>query len=156
MAAPKSKPNARSNSLPAVLAHALATTLDLKLQVKQAHWNVRGAHFIALHELFDQVATQVEGFVDQIAERAVQLNAPAQGLLTDVAKHSSLAPFPAGFQDGAKCIKLLSAALAKAADVNRAAIDTSDELGDAVTADLFTQVASGLDKLRWFVEAHQK
>ncbi|NBX03514.1 MAG: DNA starvation/stationary phase protection protein Dps [Alphaproteobacteria bacterium] len=152
----RTKPSARANSMPALLAHALATTLDLKLQVKQAHWNVRGPQFIALHELFDQVATGVEGFVDQLAERAVQLNAPAQGLLSDVAKNSSLAPFPAGFQDGSKCVKLLAAALTKAADVNRNAIDTSDELGDKVTADLFTQVASGLDKLRWFVEAHQK
>jgi starvation-inducible DNA-binding protein len=143
-------------SIPALLNRTLATTLDLKLQTKQAHWNVKGDNFIALHELFDRVATEVEAFSDLQAERALQLDASAQGSAQDIAKHSILPAFPAGLQDGAKCVKALSAALRKTADLARAAIDTATEQGDAVTADMYTQIASGLDKQRWFVDAHQK
>jgi starvation-inducible DNA-binding protein len=142
--------------LPALLNQTLATTLDLKLQAKQAHWNVKGENFIALHELFDRVATEVEAFSDLQAERAVQLGATAGGLTSDIQKLSILPSFPTGSQDGAKYVKALTGALRKTADQARHGIDLATEQGDAVTADMYTQVASGLDKLRWFVEAHQK
>ena len=57
----------------------LADCLDLQTQTKQAHWNVRGANFIALHKLFDEINESVEGFSDSIAERAVQLGGTARG-----------------------------------------------------------------------------
>lgn len=150
------KINARTNSLPALLNHCLASTLDLKLQIKQAHWNVKGDNFIALHELFDRAATEADTFADDLAERAVQLGTAAQGLSQDIVKNSELSSFPAGYQDGAKHVKAVASAIARVADLNRKAIDTADEMGDKVTADLFTGIARGLDKLRWFVEAHQK
>lgn len=156
MASNAKKPVLRGNSLPALLNHCLASTLDLKLQIKQAHWNVQGDNFIALHELFDRAATEVDAFADDLAERAVQLGTAAQGLAQDIAKNSELGTFPTGYQDGAKYVKAVASAIARVADLNRKAIDTADELGDKVTADLFTGIARGLDKLRWFVEAHQK
>lgn len=152
----KAKLNVRTNSLPALLNHCLASTLDLKLQIKQAHWNVKGDNFIALHELFDRVATEIDAFADDLAERAVQLGTPANGLAQDIAKHSELGTFPSGFQDGSKYVKAATAAIGRAADVNRKAIDVADDFGDKVTADLLTGVARGLDKLRWLVDSHQK
>ena len=152
----KSTSKASPQSVTAVLNQSLATALDLKLQVKQAHWNVTGENFIALHELFDQVATAVDGYGDQLAERSVQLGVKANGLVNDIARSSKLAPFPSGINDSSKYVRVISAALRTAADQMREAIDQSDDLGDKVTADIFTQVAGGLDKWRWFVESHQK
>ena len=57
----------------------LADAIDLQTQTKQAHWNVKGPHFIALHELFDKINEEVEDYVDDIAERAVQLGGVAEG-----------------------------------------------------------------------------
>jgi len=62
-----------------VLTRTLASTLDLKTQVKQAHWNVKGSDFYALHELFDSMAGELEEFVDLVAERITALGAVAQG-----------------------------------------------------------------------------
>src|SRR2546430_12633482 len=56
-----------------LLNQHLADVLDLDFQAKQAHWNVKGPHFIGLHELFDKVAEELEEFTDDIAERAVKL-----------------------------------------------------------------------------------
>src|SRR5213078_3957500 len=50
----------------------LADAIDLQTQTKQAHWNVKGPNFIALHELFDKINEDVEDYVDSLAERAVQ------------------------------------------------------------------------------------
>src|SRR6201984_349540 len=78
----------------------LADAIDLQTQTKQAHWNVKGPTFIALHELFDKINEEVEDYVDEIAERAVQLGGIAEGTARMAAKRSSLAEYPANAVDG--------------------------------------------------------
>src|SRR5262249_23930489 len=73
----------------------LSDCIDLQTLTKQAHWNVKGRNFIALHELFDQLNEDVEDYVDDIAERAVQLGGVAEGTARMAAKRSSLAEYPA-------------------------------------------------------------
>jgi len=132
----------------------LADSIDLKSQAKQGHWNLKGMNFIALHELFDQVATDVEDYSDMIAERVTILGGTAEGTVRVSAEKSNLSQYPMEITDGRDHVEALSNALAKFAKETRANIDEADEAGDAVTADLFTEVARGTDKLLWFVEAH--
>jgi starvation-inducible DNA-binding protein len=121
---------------------------------KQAHWNVKGPNFIALHELFDMINEDVEDYVDDIAERAVQLGGVAEGTARKVAKRSSLSEYPANTVDGRSHVDALSSALAAFGTAARKAIDQANELGDLDTADVFTEVSRGIDKWLWFVEAH--
>jgi starvation-inducible DNA-binding protein len=158
----KSKIHKAKNSLPEavrvksieLLNQNLADVLDLGLQTKQAHWNVKGPHFIGLHELFDDVAEEVEEFTDSIAERAVQLGGTAFGTVQAISKNSTLAPYPLDLTSGMGHVAALSSALAKFGASARDAIDTASKFGDADTADLFTEVSRGIDKLTWMVEAH--
>ena len=132
----------------------LADAIDLKTQAKQAHWNVKGPHFIGLHELFDQVATAVEADVDLIAERVTALGGTALGTARVVAQKSSLAEYPLEIVDGTSHVDALSTAMADFNKKVRANIDDADEAGDANTADLLTGISREMDKLLWFVEAH--
>ena len=132
----------------------LADCIDLQTQTKQAHWNVKGPNFIALHELFDKINEEVEDYVDDIAERAVQLGGVAQGTARMVAKRSSLAEYPATAVDGRSHVEALSSALAAFGKSARKAIEEANDLADLDTADLFTEVSRGIDKWLWFVEAH--
>ena len=132
----------------------LADCIDLQTQTKQAHWNVKGPTFIALHELFDKVNEEVEDYVDDIAERAAQIGGVAEGTARLVAKRSSLAEYPAQAVDGRSHVEALSSALAAFGAAARKGIDQANELGDLDTADLFTEVSRGIDKWLWFVEAH--
>jgi starvation-inducible DNA-binding protein len=132
----------------------LADAIDLQTQTKQAHWNVKGPNFIALHELFDKVNEAVEDYVDDIAERAVQLGGVAEGTARMVAKRSSLSEYPANAVDGRSHVEALSSVLAAFGKAARKAINDADGLGDLDTADLFTEISRGLDKWLWFVEAH--
>jgi starvation-inducible DNA-binding protein len=132
----------------------LADAIDLHAQAKQAHWNVKGPQFIALHELFDQVAETVEDGVDELAERAVQLGGTALGTLQAVGRATTLKPYPTGAADGAAHAAALADALAAYGRAVRAAIAASAELGDADTSDLFTGISRAVDKQLWFVEAH--
>ena len=132
----------------------LADCIDLQTQTKHAHWNVKGPNFIALHELFDKINEEVEDYVDDIAERAVQLGGVAEGTARMAAKRSALPEYPANAVDGRSHVEALSTVLAAFGKAARKAIDESNELGDLDTADLFTEVSRGIDKWLWFVEAH--
>ncbi len=137
-----------------VLNERLADSIDLMMQSKQAHWNVKGANFIALHELFDKIVESSEEWIDDIAERAVALGGVAHGTVRVAAKKSNLSEYPLNIKAGADHVEALSNALATYGKAIRAAIDATDKLGDAGTADLFTGISRDVDKYLWFVEAH--
>jgi len=137
-----------------LLNDRLADGIDLMLQAKQAHWNVKGPHFIALHELFDQVEAGVHEYVDMIAERAAQLGGTVDGTLRLAAKRSSLTEYPHGITDGRDHVDALSSAIARFSGAARQASERAEALDDANTMDLFTEVSRGADKLEWFVESH--
>src|SRR5437588_12016050 len=119
--------------------------MDMQTQTKQAHWNVRGPNFSALHELFDKINEEVEDYVDNIAERAVQLGGVAEGTARTVAKRSSLAEYPANAVDGRSHVEALASALAAFGKAARKAIEAANELRDLDTADLYTERSRGID-----------
>ena len=96
--------------------------------------NVRRPTSIALHELFDNVNEDVQGYVDLIAERVVHLGGVAQGT--------------------ARSVEVLSSALAGFGKLVRSAITQADDVGDADTADIFIEISRGTDRWLWFVESH--
>jgi len=132
----------------------LADAIDLGTQAKQAHWNVKGPNFIALHELFDQVAEHVEDHVDTLAERITALGGTAHGTVAEVSRASSLKPYPKDIAEGAQHVDALSSAVADFGAKVRKAIDESARAGDAGTSDLFTGISREIDKDLWFLEAH--
>jgi len=137
-----------------LLNQQLADALDLALQAKQAHWNVKGPSFIALHELFDTVVDELLEHADDLAERAVELGGTAFGTARSAAKASRLSEYPLDIRAGREHVAALSGALATFGASARAGIDAANGLGDADTADLFTEISRGMDKLLWKVEAH--
>ena len=137
-----------------ILNGRLADASDLKSQIKQAHWNVKGMSFIALHELFDSIATAVEAHVDLIAERVTTLGGTAMGTVRLAAQNSGLSEYPHEITDGASHVDAVSTALADFGKVVRKGIDEAADLGDQDTADIFTEISREIDKQLWFVEAH--
>jgi starvation-inducible DNA-binding protein len=137
-----------------LLNQTLALTLDLKTQVKQAHWNVKGLDFYQLHELFDELAGELEAFVDLVAERVTALGGLALGTARIAAQMSTLPEYPFDIVDGKDHVIALADRYAIYAKLVRQGITKTDELGDADTADLYTEVSRAIDKRLWFLEAH--
>ena len=146
----------RRVEISALLNQRLADAVDLQTQMKQAHWNVKGPHFIGLHELFDKIDEAVEAYVDLIAERIVQLGGIAEGTARVAAGRSRLEEYPLTIADGSAHVEAVSKALSTFGHEARNSIDQADELGDADTSDFFTEVSRGIDKWLWFVEAHSQ
>lgn len=138
----------------ALLNQQLADTFDLYSQTKQAHWNVKGAQFYPLHELFDKLAAELLGHADLIAERATALGGTALGTARLAASASRLPELPADAVAGPQAVESLAARFAALATSTRRAIDEAAAQADQDTADLFTEVSRALDKGLWFLEAH--
>ncbi len=145
--------NIRGQSIELLNKH-LAAAIDLHAQLKQAHWNVRGPAFIAIHELFDRVSAEVLGYSDLLAERAGGLGGVAQGTLPVAVERSFLVPYPLGIADEQQHIFAVSATLAAFGQSVRLAIDEAVGFGDADTADLFTEISRNVDQQLWLVESH--
>lgn len=137
-----------------LLNQQLADSLDLYSQTKQAHWNVKGMNFIALHKLFDEIAEVVEDSVDTIAERVTALGADAQGTVRMSASNSTLPEFPSDLQGGEAFVQALTERVAAFANSNRAAATAALEAGDEATGDLFIGITRDMDKYLYFLEAH--
>ena len=142
------------NGIVQILNDRLADVIDLQLQAKHAHWNVKGPNFVGLHELFDQVAAAAGEYADLIAERGVALGGVAEGTVQTVARRSKLPEYAVKGAEWTAHVEGMRTALATFGANARRAIDESTELKDADTADLFTEVSRGIDKLLWMVEAH--
>ena len=147
-------PQATRSKAAELLNARLADAIDLGTQVKYAHWNVKGPNFIALHGLFDKISDVVLEQIDEIAERVTSLGGTAEGTVAVAAKRSKLKNYPLSITAGKDHLFYLSTQLSVFGKAVRAAIDDSDKLGDADTADLFTQISREVDKYLWFVEAH--
>ena len=137
-----------------LLNQQLADTADLYSQTKQAHWNVKGPEFYQLHEMFDQLAESVEGFIDLIAERVTALGGEAQGTVRMAAQASRLPEYPTDLRRGLQHVEVLAERYAQYAASTREGIDVAAQAGDAGTSDLLTEVVRAIDKHLWFLDAH--
>ena len=150
---PDMKNNVR-NCVIDVLNARLTDCLDFRLAVKQAHWNIKGPNFIAIHELLDQVAARMDAHIDEMAERVVQIGGFAHGTIQQVAEATALKPYPQGIVKQEEHLQALRERLETLAADCREAIDQAEEAGDTNSADILTGVSRALDKDLWFLASH--
>jgi starvation-inducible DNA-binding protein len=132
----------------------LSDGLDLLLQTKQAHWNVKGTEFIALHKLFDRIHKELREQVDTIAERIVQLGGVAHGTSKVISKNSSLPEYPLTIFDWQDHVEFLSNSMGTYCSLIRKGIEQVSDWNDPVSEDILIQTSRSLDKNLWFVESH--
>src|SRR3989449_9642459 len=132
----------------------LADSIDLMQQAKQAHWNVKGPSFMALHTRCDAVVDAAEASMDLLAEWVVQLGGTAEGTIQVATTRTGLEADPLTLREERNHVEALASALAVYGRSVRRAIEQTDELGDKDTADICTEISRGVDKYLWFVEAH--
>lgn len=147
-------PEATRVKMAELLNKSLAATFDMYSQVKQAHWNVKGKDFYQLHEIFDEIAGEFDEWVDMVAERVTTLGGYAHGTVRMAANNTLVPEYPVDAVQGKDHLIALADRLALYGKHVREAIDTAANLGDADTADLYTEISRDVDKRLWFIEAH--
>lgn len=147
------KENVRG-AMVSLLQKHLGTSIDLSYQAKQAHWNVKGMNFIAVHKLFDELHEQAEGYVDLIAERLTGMGGQAQGTVQASVSNSILEPYALDIVHAEDHLRRLSDSYATWSKALIEGIDEADEAGDDLTADLLTEIGRGINTSLYFLESH--
>ena len=93
---------------------------------------------------------------NDLAERAAELGGTAFGTARLAAKNSRLPEYRFDISSGHDHVAALSAVIAKFGASARAGIDAANASPDADTADLFTEISRGVDKLLWKVAAPER
>ncbi|MDE2572108.1 MAG: DNA starvation/stationary phase protection protein Dps [bacterium] len=137
-----------------LLNETLADAVDLQSQVKVAHWNVKGMHFIALHELFDSVAGVLVEQIDVVAERITTLGGIAEGTVRHAASASRIDEYPSDIHDGKSHVAALVDRMGAYAHNLRLGIEASETIGDPDTNDLYIEISRAIEKQLWLLEAH--
>jgi starvation-inducible DNA-binding protein len=140
----------------AILQERLADSLNLYLQLKQAHWNVKGRSFISIHTLLDKVASESEEYSDLIAERIVQLGDSAEGTLEAVSRSTKLPKYPLTVTLERDHIANLAQALSIYGELTRVSINQLESFNDPATIDILTEILRGTEKNLWLIEAHSQ
>ncbi|MCK0169154.1 DNA starvation/stationary phase protection protein Dps [Jannaschia sp. S6380] len=137
-----------------VLNARLADGIDLRLAIKEAHWNLRGRGYIGVHELLDEVADRMDENTDMMAERVAMMGGFARGTTQVVAKKTELKPYPVEMTEIQDHIAALVERFKAYGKSLREAIEAADEAGDEDSADLFTEVSRAVEKDTWFIGAN--
>ncbi len=158
---PAKKPAARTkaparNAVVETLNARLADMVDLHWQVKQAHWNVTGMDFIAVHRLFDEQAAMVREMADTLAERARGLEGVAEGTIRLAVQRSTIDEFPHGLLDAKNAIAELVDRYEQVSESFKNASDEASDADDKGTEDVYVELIRAIDKQAYFLRAHLK
>lgn len=132
----------------------LASTMDLYTQIKQAHWNIKGPHFFARHQLFDEVAAHARTWGDEIAERISTLGGYAAGTVKDASEQSQLESYDIAAVQGIAHIRVVVDRMAQYCKMTREMASMAARMKDPVTEDLCIEVLRQAEQDMWFLESH--
>lgn len=135
------------------LNQTLANLIDLYLQTKQAHWNIKGQGFMSMHKLLDEVAEAVENELDTVAERVTALGGTALGTLQTVGTGTQLRVYPTNIITIPEHLEHLTHNYAILGESVRNDIHETGELGEMATNDVYIELSRLLDKSLWLLEA---
>jgi len=137
-----------------LLNQTLACTIDLRSQVKQACWNVKGKDFSLLHPLFATIVIELAAYTDLVAERIVVLGGVLRGTARTAATQSKLPEYPDALVEGDAHVLALAERFACYAASLREGIGLATDVEDASSAALYTDLSRKVDKQIWVLEAH--
>ena len=137
-----------------ILNRLLSDEYVLLTKTRNFHWNVTGPQFNDLHKFFEGQYDELNEFVDEIAERARQLDGRAYGTLAEFAKASRLVEQPGVTPTANDMLKALLSDHESIIRTLRSEIGpVGDTHKDVGTQDFLTGLLEKHEKMAWMLRA---
>lgn len=138
-----------------VLSHILADEFLLYTKTRNAHWNIEGPDFHAMHIMFESQYNELAEIIDNVAERIRTLGHYAPATLKQMLQLTHLTEQTREKNDSKGFIKELlgdheSIVINIRMQINRLA----EQLKDAGTSDYLTGLTEFHEKLAWMLRSH--
>jgi len=138
------------------LSHVLADTYTLYVKTQNYHWNVEGPRFRALHLMFEEQYTDLQGAVDELAERIRALGEYAPGSFSRFGELSKVQQADGKPPAAEEMVSQLIADNVTVSKGIKAVISTATEAGDDATVDLLSGRLATHEKAAWMLRAINK
>ena len=134
-----------------ILNKLLADEYLLYTQTRNYHWNVTGAHFNDLHKFFESQYEELNGIVDDVAERVRALGGLALGTLADFLANSRRKE-EGGKLNAREMVRRLKNGHEEIIQFLRKDLQPcSDRYQDAGTGDFLTGIMEQHEKMAWML-----
>lgn len=138
-----------------ILNRLLADEYVLYTKLRNYHWNVTGDNFSELHKLFEAQYEEVDGMIDEIAERSRSLGGRPLGTLKEFLQDTQLKEFPREYPGAKKMIANLLADQETVIQELRQGLNScAEKYADAGTSDFLTGLMEQHEKMAWMLRAY--
>jgi starvation-inducible DNA-binding protein len=141
----------------AQLAKLLADEYVLYTKTRNAHWNVEGPDFHAMHLFFEAQYQQLDELMDSVAERIRKIGHYAPATLTQLLKLTHLTEATERDNDSLGFLRELLEDHERIITFLRGNINAfANEYGDLGTSDYITGLMETHEGMAWMIRAHFK
>jgi starvation-inducible DNA-binding protein len=136
------------------LSKLLADEFVLYVKIRNAHWNLEGSDFHSKHVYFEELYTEIQVIIDEVAERIRKIGHFAPASLTDYLKLTHLTEKRNDKNDSLSYIADLLEDYDSIILFIREQFDTLEGVMDKGTDDYITGLLEQHEKTSWMLRSH--
>jgi len=136
-----------------ILEIILADELLMYVKIKNFHWNVVGVNFVEYHKFLDELAEESQETGDEVAERMRSLGVKVNATMKNYLAKGSVKEVESLDLTAAAMMEVLLDDYEKNIQALRVAIDKTEALEDAGTADFLTSILEAKEKKAWMLRS---
>lgn len=122
-------------------------------KLRGCHWNIKGQNFFTLHVKFEELYTEAQTTIDEIAERVLTLGKPPHSRFADYIQESRIQEIDTiGMQDLAMIDAILDD-MAKLIEMERELLEATEAAGDEGTNDMVNRFMQFKEKNTWMLRS---
>lgn len=142
----------KSKELSKDLNNLLANFQVYYQNLRSVHWNIKGSNFFALHEKYEELYTEAQEQIDEIAERILTLGETPLHTFEDYLSHAKVAVAKNVFQDK-DTVKVVLDSIKEILIIEREILEKSGEMEDEGTNAMMSDFISGQEKTSWMLNS---
>jgi starvation-inducible DNA-binding protein len=122
-------------------------------KLRGCHWNIKGQNFFTLHIKFEELYTNAQLTIDEIAERVLTLGKPPHSRFADYIKESTIQEVNTIGMKDLDMVEAVLSDMAKLIELERELLSATVEANDDGTNDMVNNFMQFKEKNTWMLRS---